>query len=82
MGGRVGRLLLRVAAVSGAGAFMWNVVLDEQARSSVKRAAAEVSNLASFAAERYMETGNLDAEDAATKRNQAWVRQQWERAGY
>ena len=60
----------------------WHLLLDERARESVRRAAREVSNLAAFASNTYMKAGSGSNLDEARKRNQEWVRMQWNRAGY
>lgn len=65
----------------GLGTFAWNALLDEKARDSVRRAASKTSALMRSLARAYV--GAEEEDDVeATRRNQAWVAQQWKKIGY
>lgn len=60
----------------------WTFVLDEKARASLCGAGAAIKRLVDHAVRSYVGTPDDQADEDATKANQAWVREQWRNVGY
>ena len=81
---RIGRYFLSAALVSLFGSLTWNVLLNEQARTSVKQAGSQLSRLGMRILDVYMEPHgtSLEEERSAAESNRDWVEWQWKKVGY
>lgn len=81
---RVPRMLLSAGLVTSASLLIWNVLLDERARTNVKTASTKVIGLVGTLAEKYMNPcgSNREENSEASKRNRDWVAWQWKQAGF
>lgn len=80
--GRLAKSLNSMMLLGGASLVVWNLLLDERAKQSVRAAADQVVNLGSHLLNIYMEPNQMANDEAAAAYNKAWVEQQWREAGY
>ena len=80
--GRLAKSLNSLMLLGGVSAVVWNLLLDERAKQSVRGAADQVTNLGSHLLITYMEPNQMANDEAAAAYNRAWVEQQWREAGY
>lgn len=80
--GRLAKSLNSLMLLGGVSAVVWNLLLDERAKQSVRGAADQVVNLGSHLLNTYMESNQMANDEAAAAYNRAWVEQQWREAGY
>ncbi|MEE1371942.1 MAG: hypothetical protein U0J93_01000 [Parolsenella sp.] len=80
--GRLAKSLNSLMLLGGASLVVWNLLLDERAKQSVRGAADQVVNLGSHLLNTYMEPNQMANDEAAAAYNRAWVEQQWREAGY
>lgn len=81
--GRVTRTFVSAAIIGGAAAFTWVNLLDERAKTSLKRAGASATQLANHFLDEYVGGQVVDGGTAdATQRNKEWVEEQWRQAGF
>ena len=80
--GRLAKSLNSLMLLGGVSAVVWNLLLDERAKQSVKGAADQVVNLGSHLLNTYMEPNQMANDEAAAAYNRAWVEQQGREAGY
>lgn len=80
--GRLAKSLNSMMLLGGASLVVWNLLLDERAKRSVRAAADQVVNLGSHLLNIYMEPNQMANDEAAAAYNKAWVEQQWREAGY
>lgn len=80
--GRLAKSLNSMMLLGGASLVIWNLLLDERAKQSMRAAADQVVNLGSHLLNIYMETNQMANDEAAAAHNKAWVEQQWREAGY
>lgn len=63
-------------------ATVWNLLLDERAKAKVVKAAGDVSVLANYMVNSYMDPNGQATDEFAAEHNRSWVEQQWKEAGY
>jgi len=80
--GRLAKSLNSMMLLGGTSLVVWNLLLDEGAKQSVRAAADQVVNLGSHLLNIYMEPNQMANDEAAAAYNKAWVEQQWREAGY
>lgn len=80
--GRLAKSLNSVMLIGGVTAVVWNLLLTERAKKSVRDAADQVVSLGSHLLNTYMEPNQMANDEAAAAYNRAWVEQQWREAGY
>ena len=80
--GRLAKSLNSLMLLGGASLVVWNLLLDERAKQSIRETADQVVNLGSHLLNTYMEPNQMANDEAATAYNRAWVEQQWREAGY
>lgn len=80
--GRLARSLNSLMLLGGVSVVVWNLLLDERAKQSVRGTADQVVNLGSHLLNIYMEPNQMANDEAAAAYNRAWVEQQWREAGY
>ena len=80
--GRLAKSLNSLMLLGGASLVVWNLLLDERAKQSIRRTANQVVNLGSHLLNTYMEPNQMANDEAAAAYNRAWVEQQWREAGY
>lgn len=80
--GRLAKSLNSLMLLGGASLVVWNLLLDERAKQSIRGAADQVVNLGSHLLNTYMEPNQMANDEAAAAYNRAWVEQQWREAGY
>lgn len=80
--GRLAKSLNSLILLGGVSAVVWNLLLDERAKQSVRGAVDQVVNLGSHLLNTYMEPNQMANDEAAAAYNRAWVEQQWREAGY
>ena len=80
--GRLAKSLNSMMLLGGASLVIWNLLLDERAKQSMRAAADQVVNLGSHLLNIYMEPNQIANDEAAAAYNKAWVEQQWREAGY
>ncbi|WP_293845995.1 hypothetical protein [uncultured Parolsenella sp.] len=80
--GRLAKSLNSMMLLGGASLVVWNLLLDERAKQSMRAAADQVVNLGSHLLNIYMEPNQMANDEAAAAYNKAWVEQQWREAGY
>lgn len=80
MGGMKGSAL-SAALIVGAVTFTWSALLDERARTSVKRAAMSTVSLLDHLMGLYMSDGR-EQSPIDDEQNRLWVQQQWKDIGY
>lgn len=80
--GRLAKSLNSLMLLGGASLVVWNLLLDERAKQSIRGAADQVVNLGSHFLNTYMEPNQMANDEAAAAYNRAWVEQQWREAGY
>lgn len=71
--------IVLVCAVTGT---VWNLLLDDQAKTKLVQAGEQVKVLANFMVNSYMDPNGQAQDDFATENNRSWVEQQWKEAGY
>lgn len=79
--GRVRGVALSAAVLAGTISLTWSGLLNERARTSVKKAAGAMGGLLNHLINLYM-TGGVEESEIDDEQNRAWVRQQWKDAGY
>lgn len=80
--GRLAKSLNSLMLLGGASLVVWNLLLDERAKQSIRGTADQVVNLGSHLLNTYMEPNQMANDEAAAAYNRAWVEQQWREAGY
>lgn len=80
--GRLARSINSLMLLGGVSVVVWNLLLDERAKQSVRGTADQVVNLGSHLLNIYMEPNQMANDEAAAAYNRAWVEQQWREAGY
>lgn len=80
--GRLAKSLNSLMLLGGASLVVWNLLLDERAKQSIRGAADQVVKLGSHLLNTYMEPNQMANDEAAAAYNRAWVEQQWREAGY
>lgn len=80
--GRLAKSLNSMMLLGGASLVVWNLLLDERAKQSIRGTADQVVNLGSHLLNTYMEPNQMANDEAAAAYNRAWVEQQWREAGY
>ena len=80
--GRLAKSLNSLMLLGGASLVVWNLLLDERAKQSIRGTANQVVNLGSHLLNTYMEPNQIANDEAAAAYNRAWVEQQWREAGY
>ena len=75
--GRLAKSLNSVMLIGGVTAVVWNLLLTERAKKSVRDAADQVVSLGSHLLNTYMEPNQMANDEAAAAYNRAWVEQQW-----
>ena len=80
--GRLAKSLNSLMLLGGVSVVVWNLLLDERAKQSVRGTADQVVNLGSHLLNIYMEPNQMANDEAAAAYNRAWVEQQWREAGY
>ena len=80
--GRLAKSLNSLMLLGGVSAVVWNLLLDERAKQSVRGAVDQVMNLGSHLLNTYMEPNQMANDEAAAAYNRDWVEQQWREAGY
>ena len=80
--GRLAKSLNSLMLLGGVSAVVWNLLLDERAKQSVRGATDQVMNLGGHLLNTYMEPNQMANDEAAAAYNRAWVEQQWREAGY
>ncbi len=80
--GRLVRSLNSLMLLGGVSVVVWNLLLDERAKQSIRGAADQVMNLGSHLLNTYMEPNQMANDEAVAAYNKAWVEQQWREAGY
>ena len=80
--GRLTKSLNSLMLLGGVSLIVWNLLLDERAKRSMRAAADQVVNLGSHLLNIYMEPNQMANDEAAAAYNKAWVEQQWREAGY
>lgn len=80
--GRLAKSLNSLMLLGGVSVIVWNLLLDERAKQSVRGTADQVVNLGSHLLNIYMEPNQMANDEAAAAYNRAWVEQQWREAGY
>ncbi len=63
-------------------ATVWNLLLDERAKAKVVKAAGDVSVLANYMVNSYMDPNGQATDEFAAEHNRSWVELQWKEAGY
>lgn len=80
--GRLAKSLNSLMVLGGVSVVVWNLLLDERAKQSIRGASDQVVNLGSHLLNIYMEPNQMANDEAAAAYNRAWVEQQWREAGY
>lgn len=80
--GRLAKSLNSLMLLGGVSAVVWNLLLDERAKQSIRGTADQVVNLGNHLFNIYMEPNQMANDEAAAAYNRAWVEQQWREAGY
>lgn len=80
--GRLAKSLNSLMLLGGASLVVWNLLLDERAKQSIRGTADQVVNLGSHLLNTYMEPNQMANDEAAAAYNRAWIEQQWREAGY
>lgn len=80
--GRLAKSLNSLMLLGGVSVIVWNLLLDERAKQSVRGTANQVVNLGSHLLNIYMEPNQMANDEAAAAYNRAWVEQRWREAGY
>ena len=80
--GRLAKSLNSLMLLGVASLVVWNLLLDERAKQSIRGTADQVVNLGSHLLNTYMEPNQMANDEAAAAYNRAWVEQQWREAGY
>lgn len=80
--GRLAKSLNSLMLLGGASLVVWNLLLDERAKQSIRGTADQVVNLGSHLLNTYMEPNQMANDETAAAYNRAWVEQQWREAGY
>lgn len=82
--GRIAKTVTNLALLGGTGIFVWNRFLNKKAKASLKQAASSTAGLVTHLLDQYTGASSHDSksEQAAAEKNRAWVKNQWEKAGY
>ena len=80
--GRLAKSLNSLMVLGGVSVVVWNLLLDERAKQSIRGASDQVISLGSHLLNTYMEPNQMANDEAAAAYNRAWVEQQWREAGY
>lgn len=76
------RALRSLVVVSAGCSLVWEVLLDERARDSVRQARRVTSDLALYLLRDYMEPTSQYSSEQAARENREWVDQQWKNIGF
>ncbi len=80
--GRLKPVLNSVILVGAAAGTVWNLLLDERAKTKLAEAAKNVVVLTNFMVNSYMDPNGQASDEFAAEHNRSWVEQQWKEAGY
>lgn len=76
------RALRSLVVVSAGCSLVWEVLLDERARDSVRQAGRVTSDLALYLLRDYMEPTLQYSSEQAARENREWVDEQWKNIGF
>lgn len=76
------RVLRSLVVVSAGCSLVWEVLLDERARDSVRQAGRVTSDLALYLLRDYMEPTSQYSSEQAARDNREWVDEQWKNIGF